>query len=112
MWNIVEKRKWFYLLSSAVILLGVAAMIYSIVTFGTPVRLGIDFTGGSLFVLQFNGPTSEDALRNVFTRFGEGNAVIQRLGGVEDNSWQVRASFMETEKVNQIKAARLAKCSQ
>ena len=46
---------------SAVIVLGVVAMIYSTVTFGTPVRLSIDFTGGSLFVLQFNGPTTEDA---------------------------------------------------
>ncbi len=105
MWNIVQKRKWYYLLSSTVIVLGIIAMIYSTVTFGSPVRLSVDFTGGSLFVLQFSGPATEDAIRGVFADFGEGNAVIQRLGRPEDNSWQVRASFMESDKVNQIKLA-------
>ena len=103
MLNIVEKRKLYYLLSLIVIVPGLIAMIYSTVTFGTPVRLSVDFTGGSLFGLQFNGPTTEDAIRGVLAQFGEGNATVQRLGRPEENSWQVRASFMEAEKVNQIK---------
>ena len=103
MLNIVEKRKLYYLLSLVVIVPGLIAMIYSTVTFGTPVRLSVDFTGGSLFGLQFTGPTTEDAIRGVLAQFGEGNAMIQRLGRPEENSWQVRASFMEAEKVNQIK---------
>ena len=105
MWNFVQNRRWYYLFSSAVILLGVAAMVYSTITFGSPVRLGVDFTGGSLFVLQFKGAATEGGIRTVFTDFGEGNAMIQRLGRPEDNLWQVRASFMEPDKVNQIKAA-------
>jgi len=105
MLNIVEKRKLYYLLSLIVIVPGLIAMIYSTVTFGTPVRLSVDFTGGSLFGLQFNGPTTEDAIRGVLAQFGEGNATVQRLGRPEENSWQVRASFMEAEKVNQIKTA-------
>lgn len=105
MWNFVQNRRWYYLFSSAVILLGVAAMVYSTITFGSPVRLGVDFTGGSLFVLQFKGAATEGGIRTVFTDFGEGNAMIQRLGRPEDNLWQVRASFMESDKVNQIKAA-------
>jgi len=104
-WNIVQKRRWFYLLSSTVIALGIIAMIYSTITFGSPLRLSIDFTGGSMFVLQFTGPATEDGIRSVFSKFGEGNAIIQHLGRPEDNLWQVRASFMETEKVEQIKAA-------
>jgi preprotein translocase SecF subunit len=103
--SIIEKRRWFYLLSITVILLGVVAMIYSTVTYGSPVRLSIDFTGGSFFVLKFSGTASEDAIRGVLTRFGEGNAVVQRLGRPEDNTWQVRASFMESDKINQLKAA-------
>ena len=105
MFSIVEKRKLYYLLSLVVIVPGLIAMIYSTVTFGTPVRLSVDFTGGSLFGLQFSGPTTEDAIRGVLAQFGEGNATIQRLGRPEENSWQVRASFMEAEKVNQIKTA-------
>jgi len=105
MFSIVEKRKLYYLLSLVVIVPGLIAMIYSTVTFGTPVRLSVDFTGGSLFGLRFAGPTTEDAIRGVLAQYGEGNAMIQRLGRPEDNSWQVRASFMEAEKVNQIKTA-------
>jgi preprotein translocase SecF subunit len=105
MFSIIEKRKLYYLLSLVVIVPGLIAMIYSTVTFGTPVRLSVDFTGGSLFGLQFTGPTTEDAIRGVLAQYGEGNAMIQRLGRPEDNSWQVRASFMEAEKVNQIKTA-------
>lgn len=105
MFNIVERRRWFYLLSLAVIMPGIVAMIYSTSTFGVPVRLGIDFTGGSLFRLQFSGPTTEEAIRNVFANLGEGNAVIQRIGQPEDNTWQVRAGFMQSDQVNQLKSA-------
>jgi preprotein translocase SecF subunit len=105
MFNIVGRRRWFYLLSLAVIVPGIIAMIYSTITSGAPVRLGIDFTGGSLFRLQFTGPATEEAIRNVFTNFGEGNAVIQRMGQPADNTWQVRAGFMQSEKLNQIKSA-------
>ncbi|MBN1890070.1 MAG: protein translocase subunit SecF [Thermoflexales bacterium] len=105
MFNIVEKRKWYYLLSLAVILPGVLAMIYSTATLGSPLRLSIDFTGGSLFVLQFEGPAGEEAIRAALTEHGEGNAVIQRLGAPGDNSWQVRAGFMDAAKVDQLKTA-------
>jgi preprotein translocase SecF subunit len=105
MFSIIHKRKLYYLLSLLVIVPGLIAMIYSTATFSTPVRLSVDFTGGSLFGLQFAGPTTEDAIRGVLSQYGEGNAIIQRLGRPEDNSWQVRTSFMEAEKVNQIKIA-------
>jgi len=103
--NFVQNRKWYYLFSLTVITLGIIAMIYSTVTFGAPLRLSIDFTGGSLFVLQFNGQATENGIRDVFSRFGEGNAIIQRVGRAEDNTWQVRADFMEAERVNEIKTA-------
>ncbi len=43
MFNIVEKRHWYFLLSALIIIPGLVAMIYSIVLFGSPVKLGIDF---------------------------------------------------------------------
>jgi preprotein translocase SecF subunit len=101
--NIVEKRKWYYIFSLAVILPGLLALIYSTATLGSPVRLSIDFTGGSLFVLQFEGPVSEDGIRAALAKYDEGNAVIQSLGAPGDNSWQVRAGFMDASKVDQFK---------
>lgn len=105
MFNIVQKRKWFYLLSLSVILPGLIVMIYSTIRFGSPVRLSIDFTGGSMFVLKFDGPATEDGIRAVFARFGEDKAMIQRLGAPGDNTWQVRAGVMGADRVDQIKTA-------
>ena len=52
MYNIVEKRRWYYLLSLLVIVPGIVAMIYSTIEYGSPVRLGVDFESGSKFVLK------------------------------------------------------------
>lgn len=105
MFNLVQKRRWYYLLSLAVILPGVVAILYSYFTLGSPLRLSIDFTGGSLFVLKFEGEASEDGIRAVFARFGEGNPVIQRLGQAEERTWQVRAGYMEASQVDALKEA-------
>jgi len=105
MFNIVERRKWYFLLSACVIGAGLVAMIYSTITVGSPVRLSIDFTGGSLFVLKFQEPTSEEAIRAVFVQFGSSNPTVQRLGRPEDNLWQVRTSYIEADKVPELEAA-------
>jgi preprotein translocase SecF subunit len=90
MFNIVERRRWYYLLSGVVILLGVAAMVVSTVRFGVPVRLGVDFTGGSLFVLHFEDTVEEIELRQVFVSSGLEDVIVQQLGTAEENTWQVR----------------------
>lgn len=80
MFNIVEKRRWFFLISAAFILPGLVAMIYSTLTTGSPFRLGIDFVGGSIYDFQFveDGAT-EAGIRTVFAQFGDENVVIQQL---------------------------------
>jgi len=80
MFDIVGKRRWYFLISGIVIFLGIAAMIYSTITYGTPVRLSVDFTGGSLFILRFQEEATEDGIRRVFEANGFDNPIIQRLG--------------------------------
>ena len=99
MFNIVEKRRWYFIGSGLVILLGVLAMIWSLVRFGEPVRLSVDFTGGSRFVLTFDGPVDEDAIREVYAGLGFEEAIIQRLGAQEDNAWQVRTREAAPEQI-------------
>ena len=53
MFRLVEKRRWFFLLSALIIIPGLIAMIYSLVTTGLPFKLAIDFTGGSIWELSF-----------------------------------------------------------
>jgi preprotein translocase SecF subunit len=104
MFDIIGKRYWYFLISALLIVPGLIAMVYSTVTYGAPVRLSIDFTGGSLMVLKFQQPATEDAIRDVFISQGFTNPVVQQLGQPEDNTWQVRMGFADVEMVDKIKA--------
>jgi preprotein translocase SecF subunit len=105
MFDIIGKRYWYFLISALLIVPGLIAMVYSTVTYGAPVRLSIDFTGGSLMVIKFQQPATEDAIRDVFISHGFTNPVVQQLGQPEDNTWQVRMGFAEVETVDKIKAS-------
>jgi preprotein translocase SecF subunit len=118
MFNIVQRRKWFFLLSGLLILAGLIAMAISVATYPehSPVRLSIDFVGGSLLELEFKpipgqqptGAVTEDMLANVFREFGLKDIRIQRLGQVgqtSTNRWQIRTNFIEQETTEKIKNA-------
>ena len=100
MYSLVQKRRWYYGFSLAIIAVGIVIMIYSLVTRGTAFELSIDFKGGSIYELKFTQPgADEDNIRAVFANYGDQTATIQRLGADSENRWSVRASFHEeTEK--------------
>lgn len=101
MYDIVGKRKWFFILSSIIILLGIGAMIYSTVQFGTPMRVGVDFTGGSRFEVRFAEPVQEQEVREVFVGYGL-DPTIQQLGDPSSNTWQIRTTFVDPAEVQQV----------
>ena len=105
MFNIVEKRRWYFLFSGILIVLSIAAMVISTVNFGQPMRLGIDFTGGSIFVFKFEQQVSEDALRQVFADYGIEGAIVQPLGAPEEHTWQVRTREVTANEVGSLLAA-------
>jgi preprotein translocase SecF subunit len=95
MFSIVEKRRFFFMVSAVVIALGFALMILSTVTTGAPFRLSIDFVGGTIYEVAFNERTaSESEIRAVFADFGD-DVTIQQLGDVSENRWSVRGSFKD-----------------
>lgn len=99
MFRIVEKRRWYFLLSALVIVPGLVAMIYSIATMGTPFKLAIDFTGGSLWQMAFQQPVQPAELRQVFVDQGFSDPAVTTLGQ-GSNTLQVRIKPLdETEKV-------------
>lgn len=98
MYDIVGKRKWYFLLSGTLILLGIGAMIYSTARFGSPLRIGVDFTGGSRFVIRFSETASETAIRQVFVSYNL-DPTIQQLGDSSLNTWQIRTSFVDPDRV-------------
>jgi preprotein translocase SecF subunit len=100
-YDIVGKRKWFFIGSGVVILLGIAAMVYSTVQFGTPMRIGVDFTGGSRFEVTFSEQANEQDIRQVFVGYGL-DPTIQQLGEGSANTWQIRTTFVDPERIQQI----------
>jgi preprotein translocase SecF subunit len=102
MFSLVQKRRWYYLLSAAVIIPGLAVMLYSLITTGSLFRLSNDFVGGSIYELRFTTEgATEDNIRDVFTSNGNSDISIQQLDNPNDpndeHRWSVRASFQEAE---------------
>lgn len=71
LFDIVGKRKWYYAISSVTIGSGLIAMGFAATQFGTPLKLSIDFTGGSLMELQFEQPVQPGAVRDIFTGYSQ-----------------------------------------
>jgi len=105
MFSIVQKRRWYFLLSALVIVPGILVMLYSTVSTGAPFRLSIDFLGGSIYELQFETDgASEDGIRRIFADSGDDNVIIQQIGAQSDFRWSVRAGFHDVSVTNAILA--------
>ncbi|NJL34658.1 MAG: protein translocase subunit SecF [Chloroflexaceae bacterium] len=84
--NLVKWRYWWFALSGIVILPGLYfLLLHPLITTGRfelGLRTGIDFSGGTLWELQFVelGPDAVDttAIADVFAESGFGNALVQR----------------------------------
>src|SRR5215831_13370716 len=115
MFNIVQRRKWFFLFSGVVILAGIISMIISISKYPehSPIRLSIDFRGGTLFEFQFTGdkPTGVidgDVIDNQFRQAGVTEVRHQRLGADAENRWQVRTDYLDETGTRKVEAGLTA----
>lgn len=98
MFNLVQKRRWFFLLSSLIIVPGIFIMIYSTVETGAPFHLGIDFVGGSTYDLKFTDTgATESRIREVFAGLGDENSIIRQLGDEDGLLWSVTSSIEDEE---------------
>lgn len=100
MYDIVQRRKWYYLFSTIVIVVGLLAMIYSWIVTGSPLQLGIDFTGGVYWEFTLGQEVAPAQIQDVFSEFGLPEAQITTIGS-EGNRFQAR--FKEVEQ--QVKEA-------
>jgi preprotein translocase SecF subunit len=98
MYDIVGKRKWFFTLSGFLILLGIGTMVYSVIRSGSPLPIGVDFTGGSRFVIHFVEPATESGIRRVFVS-NDLDPTIQQLGETSSHAWQIRTSYVDSDQV-------------
>ena len=74
MFDIIGKRFRFFLLSGAVILIG----IISLLTFG--LKSGIEFSSGSMLTVDFEQEVAQGQLKQELADLGYSNVIIQRTG--------------------------------
>ena len=112
MFQFAQRRKLYYLISAAIIIPGILAMVISTIQNGSPVLLSIDFTGGTLMEVSFVENYDEQEIRDALNAFGLEDIVVQRLDpistdnieGVNDaagSRWQLR-----TKEIQDIDAFR------
>jgi len=105
----IEQRKKAYVLSSAMILVGIAAMFFNVVSLGSWQNYGVDFTGGSLVQVRFDDVTTAADLRAALggadappiTRFGEEHEFVIRApldeeASLDDVAARVEAQIQES----------------
>jgi preprotein translocase subunit SecF len=94
--------RWHALALSALIIVAGLAMA---ITRGLP--LGIDFSGGTIVVLKFQQPVSEDALRTSLDSV-PGEKVVQQYGDAGANEWLVRLPELAVEQGASLEAGARA----
>jgi preprotein translocase SecF subunit len=106
LFNLVERRKSYFIFSSIIIGLGILAMIYSFISTGSLFLLGVDFRGGARFEVQFTEPVTETAVEEVFVDAGITNPSIIALRGENlQNAWQIRTETLSPEEAQAIEDA-------
>lgn len=95
MYNIIQKRKYWYILSSIVIIPSLLAI------FMGGLKLGIDFTGGSLIKLNFSDerPSIEQIQESLITIPDLGEVKIQPYG---DTEFTFRLKNIDNNKYQEI----------
>jgi len=107
LFDIIGKRKFYYILSTIFIALGLGAMAIATTQFGTPLKPSIDFTSGSLMELQFEQQPQPAEVRKVFTDFTyDGQdfndtsvTTAERLG---KESILIRSKFLDDEAKTEV----------
>jgi preprotein translocase subunit SecF len=84
------KWRWHAIALSAVII--VAGFAYA-ATRGVP--LGIDFSGGTVMVVQFEQPVTDDQVRDALVASIPGEQIIQAYGDPSENQKQIRLPMAE-----------------
>lgn len=101
--NIIKNRYLYFLISLLIIIPGLIFLILNWTSTGKALPLGIDFSGGSLLEVQFDGarPTSEQ-VQAAYQQYAPGvNPIIQPLG---ENAYSIRSKTIDDATKGQIVA--------
>lgn len=93
--NIIGRSKLWFAISILVIIPGLVSMMYNWATRGMPLNLGIDFTGGNLFNVEFKDDVTVDQIREALKSVDLEKSIIQMSGA--------RAAIIRTPVLNDAK---------
>ncbi len=79
-WDIIGRTRVWFTASAIIIALGLVAMVVNTISFGTPLKFGIDFMGGTLIDASFKTAPDEATVRSVLAADGYSSATVQRSG--------------------------------
>jgi len=99
-YKFIEKRKTAYVVSSAVIGLGLLAMLFNVFSIGSWQNYGVDFTGGSLVQVRFHQPTTAGQVREALG----GASAPQITPFDQDAEFVIRASLAEGQEIDDLRA--------
>ncbi len=100
--DFVGKRRWYFIISLVVIIPGLVAMIYSTIAVGSPLRLSIDFTSGSLLELRFEQIVPAAEIRDVYVDRGFLDTSVQAAD--EGRTVFIRSKQLDQETKTEILA--------
>ncbi|WP_103670698.1 protein translocase subunit SecF [Pseudanabaena sp. BC1403] len=110
--DVIKNARLYITISTAVILAGIVAMVLSFQQLGSPLRLGIDFTGGSSVTLGLacnagncGKPIDISAVRQAIENKGFTNSVIQLVEGKDLKGVSVRTAHLSTDEREKLKSA-------
>jgi len=92
----VSKRKFFYLISSIIILIGIISLLFQ------GLNYGIDFAGGTLLQVDFDEDVAVTDIRNVLGEINLTNSTIQSFSGSEFVIRTDQIDLQEREKLIEV----------
>lgn len=98
--HLASKRNLWFTISLVVIIPGLISLLFS------GLKLGIDFTGGTLWEVRFDQPTAAATIESALHEAGVEHVVVQRSGPAEEETYLIR---MNEVKEGSAQKAELAK---
>ena len=94
--DFVGKRKWYFVVSGVIILIGV------ILLFSAGLQRGIEFTGGTTMTIVFEQEVSQEELRVALAELGFDDAIIQKTG---EGDFLIRTTELAEGDIAEIQSA-------